>query len=50
MTGFLRLIGFLILAIFAISILRTIIGIVAKLFTGGASNRSAASQDRKSVV
>lgn len=44
MTGFLRLIGFLILAIFAISILRTVIGLVAKLFTGGASNRSAASR------
>lgn len=41
MTGFLRLIGLLILAIFAISILRTVIGLVAKLFTGGASSRAS---------
>jgi len=41
MTGFIRLIGFLILAIFAISILRTVIGLVAKLFTGGASSRAS---------
>jgi hypothetical protein len=37
MTGLLRIVAFLILAVFAITILRTIIGIVAKLFTGGAS-------------
>lgn len=35
MTGLLRLIGLLILAVFAISILRTVIGVVAKFFTGG---------------
>lgn len=36
MTGLLRLIGLLILAIFAITIIRTVVGIVAKWFTGGA--------------
>lgn len=38
MTGLFRLIGLLILAIFAITIIRTVVGIVAKWFTGGAGS------------
>jgi hypothetical protein len=38
MTGLLRLIGLLILAIFAITIIRTVVGIAAKWFTGGAGS------------
>ncbi len=39
MTGILRLIALLILAVFAITIIRTVVGIVAKLFTGGTAAR-----------
>lgn len=35
MTGLLRLIGLLILAVFAIAIIRSVVGVLAKLFTGG---------------
>ncbi|MCL4793317.1 MAG: hypothetical protein KJZ84_02080 [Bryobacteraceae bacterium] len=41
MTGFLRIIALLILAVFAITIIRAVVGIVAKLFTGGAGNSGA---------
>lgn len=40
--GLLRLVGILIVAVLAISVLRTVIGIVAKLFTGG--TREAATR------
>lgn len=36
-----RFLGFLILALFAIALLRGVIGILAKLFTGGASSSPA---------
>jgi hypothetical protein len=41
MTGLLRLVGLLILAVFAITIIRTVVGIVAKMFTGGAAQTPA---------
>lgn len=41
MTGLFRLIGLLILAIVVVTVLRTVIGIVAKWFTGGADRRAA---------
>jgi len=41
MTGLLRLVGILILAVFAITIIRTVVGIVAKFFTGGAGTTPA---------
>jgi hypothetical protein len=41
MTGLFRLIGLLMLAILAVTILRTVIGAAAKLFTRGADGRPA---------
>lgn len=41
MTGLLRLIGLLILAVFAIAIIRSVAGVLAKLFTGGTDSAGA---------